>query len=148
MSGRYRTVALQAVGVAVLAAFVFVAFLRPSEPDDLAGIEAPGGGDGPSVVNPEPDDEKKKKGGKKNGKNQNRPTGGRRNDGPRAGGNGGPVTSGPNAPDWVGTDTPPGGTDTPPGGGDAPPDDQYSDLVSLLMKQVGQPALFKEIDDP
>ena len=140
MSGRYRTVALQAVGVAVIAAFVFVAFLRPSEPEDLAGIEAPGGGDGPSVVNPEPDDEKKK-GEKKNGKHQNGPKGDGRNDGPRAGGSARPGTSAPTAPGDV-------GTDIPPGGGDGPPDDQYTDLVSLLMKQVGQPGLFKEIDGP
>ena len=141
MSGRYRTVALQAVGVAVIAAFVFVAFLRPSEPDDLAGIEAPGGGDGPSVVNPEPDDEKKK-GGRKDAKHQNGPNGHGRNDGPRAGGNGRPGSNAPTAPDDVGTDIP------PDGGGDGPPDDQYTDLVSLLMKQVGQPGLFKEIDGP
>ena len=60
MSGRYRTVALQAVGVAVLAAFIFVAFLRPSEPGDLSGIDAPGSGDSPTVATP-PDDDKDKR---------------------------------------------------------------------------------------
>jgi hypothetical protein len=42
MSGRYRTLALQAVGVAVLAAIVYLAFLRPSDPDPLMGITGPG----------------------------------------------------------------------------------------------------------
>ncbi|MDX6585707.1 MAG: hypothetical protein QOI31_180 [Solirubrobacterales bacterium] len=135
MSGRYRTVALQAVGVAVLAAFVFIAFLRPSEPGDLAGIDAPGGGDSPAAVTP-PDDDKEK-GGKKGGKDKNGPNGNERSNGnDRRDGNGPP-----NGPD---DDE----TDTPPDGDDGPDDDQYTDLVSVLMKQVGQPELFKEIDVP
>ncbi len=137
MSGRYRTIALQAVGVAVLAAFVFVAFLRPSDPGELAGIDAPGGGDEQTVV-PPPDDGKEK--GKKGGSDQNGPGGNDRSDGPgaigidRGGGSGlvGPADDG----------TVPSGDDVGPG------DDQYDDLVSTLMKQVGQPELFEEIDEP
>ena len=81
MSGRYRTIALQAVGVAVLAAFVFIAFLRPSDPGDLAGIDAPGGGDEQTVV-PSPADGKEK--GKNDGSDQNGPGGNDRSDGPGA----------------------------------------------------------------
>lgn len=134
MSGRYRTVALQAVGVAVLAAFVFIAFLRPSEPGDLTGIDAPGGGDGPTVVNPGPPDKRNK--GRKNGDDKNRLNG---NDRP-----GGPGASGS---DRRGGGDPGGGPGTPPSGdGGGPDDDQYTDLVTVLMEQVGRPSLFREID--
>jgi hypothetical protein len=139
VSGRYRTVALQAVGVAILAAFVFVAFLRPSEPDDLSGIEAPGGGNGQTVV-PPPDHEKKK-GGKKGGNGHHKPNRGDRSNGTRANSNDRPGSGGGSPPD----DT---GTGTPPDGDGGPDDDQYTDLVSILMKQVGQPDMFKEINVP
>ncbi len=35
---------------------------------------------------------------------------------------------------------------SPPATG--PDDDQYTDPVTVLMKQVGEPGVFKEIDDP
>jgi hypothetical protein len=139
MSGRYRTVALQAVGVAVLAAFVFVAFLRPSEPSDLSGIEAPGADDGPAVVKADPDDGDKNghKGAHKNGDAQG-PGGNRGQDGPRADGNEG--RGGPGGPGDGGTVTPPDG--------DGPDDDQYTDVATVLMQKVGIPNIFREIDDP
>ncbi len=43
MSGRFRILALQALGVAVLAAVIYVVLLRPSEPGDLTGITTHGG---------------------------------------------------------------------------------------------------------
>lgn len=141
MSGRYRTVALQAVGVAVLAAFVFVAFLRPTEPGDLSGIDAPGGDDGPTVVKTPPDDKKggKNKGDKKDGNSQSRSKRNDRSNGPRSNGNGKRGGGPSKAPD---DDV------TPPDDSGGPDDDQYTDLVSLLMKSVGAPELYKEIDDP
>ena len=133
MSGRYRTVALQAVGVAVLAGFIFIAFLRPSEPGELSGIDAPGGGGESTAVNP--DDVKGKKDGKLKGEEQNRRAGGDPANGPQA--NGAGAGSGADGPS---------DTLAPPDGG--PDEDQYSDPVSVLMEEVGEPELFKEIDVP
>lgn len=132
MSGRYRTVALQAVGVAVLAAFIFVAFLRPSEPGDLSGIDAPGSGDSPTVI--APPDVGDKKGERNRGDDQ-----GKKGDsnGSGSNGSGAPRSSGSDDADDSSTQP-----DTGPG------DDQYTDLVTVLMKQVGEPGLFKEIDGP
>lgn len=146
MSGRYRTVALQAIGVAILAAFVFVAFLRPSEPGELSGIDVPNGGDdGPSVVNPDDGNDKKKKGGNRDKgdgkakKSQNRPKVDDRTNGPR--GNDSQQPGGGGVPQA-------GGVQIPPSGEGGPGDDQYTDLVSALMKQVGEPTLWREINDP
>ncbi len=171
MSGRYRTVALQAVAVAIIAAFVFIAFLRPSEPGELAGIDAPGGE--PSVDSPDPgddkdDDDRGNKG--KKGENGSREVDDRRgqdpNSGPRDSSGAGSITAvgagtvtavGAGTVTVVGTGTVTAvGTGsgnarvpaTPPGGDDDPRDDQYTDLVSVLMKEVGDPALFREIDAP
>ena len=36
----------------------------------------------------------------------------------------------------------------PSDGDSGPGDDQYTDLVSVLMEEVGEPDLFKEIDEP
>ena len=137
MSGRYRTVALQAVGVAVVAGVIFIAFLRPSEPGELSGIDAPGGGDEPTAVNP-PDDDKAKKNGKRQGEDQNRPGGGDPPNARRANGNG---------PSGA-ADSPLDDTLAPSDGDSGPDDDQYTDLVSALMEEVGEPDLFKEIDEP
>jgi len=63
MTGRYRTLALQAVGVAAIAAIIFFTFLRPDTPGDLSGIEAPGSSGGPIVVNPDPNDDQNKNDG-------------------------------------------------------------------------------------
>lgn len=132
MSGRYRTVALQAVGVAVIAAIVFIAFLRPDEPGDLSGIDAPGGEEQP-IVNSPPDDKSKKPGDRSNGNNrrgngQGQSQGSARGDGEQTG-NGGDATS-----------------DDDAFGGDTPPDDQYDDLVTRLLMQVGEPAIIRQID--
>lgn len=145
MTGRYRTVALQAIGVAAIAAFIFFTFLRPDTPGDLSGIEAPGSSGGPIVVNPDPNDDQNKNGG------DNDPP----ELGPR-GMRGGPQTSGglDELGDLGDSDSGPGvvpGGDTPPppggdGDGEDPPDSQYEDLVSRLMEQVGRPSLFREID--
>lgn len=43
MSGQNRTFVLQVAGVATLVAVIFFAFLRPSDPGELSGIDAPGG---------------------------------------------------------------------------------------------------------
>ncbi len=135
MSGRHRTIALQAVGVAVLAAIVFFAFLRPSEPGGLSGIEAEG--NGPTVLHPAPPagKERKKRGGM-----------GRRASGPDRN------SFGPGAPDSpFGGESSEGGIvggDTPSleGGGNTPSGDQYDDTVARLMDQVGLPALHREIE--
>ena len=138
MSGRYRTVGLQAVGVAVLAAFVFIAFLRPSEPNELSRIDAPSGGDDSSIVANPPDDDDDKKGDKKNSKSQNQANANNgRSNGPGANGNDRGIVPA-RSDDVV----------DPPDGDDGPDDYQYTDLVSLLMKRVGEPKLFREIDQP
>jgi hypothetical protein len=137
MSGRYRTVALQVVGVAVLAAFVYAAFLRPSDPGELSGIDAPGRGDGPTVVSPQ-DDDKDKSGKRTRGDHGRRNGEGHMNGAHSHGdGSGGGQPSG---------SVDAGDAAVPPDAG--PGDDQYTDLVSILMKQVGEPGLVKEIDAP
>ena len=78
-----------------------------------------------------------KKNGKTKGEDQNRPGGGDPPSGPRANGNGRV------APRTVLDDTL-----APPDGDSGPDDDQYTDLVSVLMEEVGEPELFKEIDEP
>ena len=50
--GQSRTFLLQAVAVAVAIGIVYFAFLRPSDPDELAGIQAPGG-DAPTFALPD-----------------------------------------------------------------------------------------------
>ena len=134
MSGQRRSIVLQAIGVAVIAAIIFTVFLRPDEPDGLSGIEAEGGEE-QSVADPKPDKEPKKKGPKNSdGNDQGR--------------------SGPNEPrrpglgDVRGAGIDGADDDIPLGEGDddAPPADQYDDLVTRLMKQVGEPRLYREID--
>jgi len=58
MSSQRRTFVLQAVGVAVVIGVIFFAFLRPTEVDDLSGIEAPGN-DGSTFGVPGESDETK-----------------------------------------------------------------------------------------
>lgn len=141
MSGRYRAVALQAIGVAVLAAVIFVAFLRPSDPGDLSGIDAPAGNEEPEIVIQDPQDDPKRSDGRKrgnkanNGRDRSRQRGGSRARGGQSSGSLGPLA----------VFLPP---DTDGSGGDGPGDEQYTDLVSRLMEQVGAPNLFREIDNP
>lgn len=136
VSGRHRTIALQAVGVAVLAAIVFMAFLRPSEPGDLSGIEAEG--NGPTVLDPAPPEgkEEKKRGGMSQGVSEPDRNG-----------------FGPSALDSsVGSESSSeggivgGDTASLDGGGNTPGGDQYDDTVARLMDQVGRPALYREIE--
>lgn len=138
MSTRYRTVALQAVGVAVLAAVIFVAFLRPSEPSDLSGIEAQGGNEPPTAVNTQPDDEKKK-GDKKNQRDDSKGDSRRQGRNVNRNGNAGQPGGGRNGRgNGRGTgDT--SGSDSLGGNGDTPTGSQYGDLVTRLLQEVGAP---------
>ncbi|MDQ3730167.1 MAG: hypothetical protein M3355_11345 [Actinomycetota bacterium] len=136
VSGRHRTVALQAVGVAVLSAIVFMVFLRPSEPGDLSGIEAEGNGPTALDLPPPEGKEQKKRGDMSRG--ASRPD--RRNGfGPRALDSS--VSGESSEGGIVGGDTP-----SLEGGGNTPSGDQYDDTVARLMDQVGRPALYREIE--
>lgn len=135
--------------MAVIAAFIFLAFLRPDQPGDLSGIEAPGSSGGPIVVNPDPNNDQSKN--KKDGDNEppeRDPRGVR--GGPQP--SGGLDELGDLGEGDFGSGVVPGG-ETPPatggatgGDGEDPPDSQYEDLVSRLMEQVGRPSLFRDID--
>lgn len=138
-AGKYRTVAFQAIGVAVIAAFIFLTFLRADEPGVLSKIDAPGSSGGPIVVNPDAP-------GKK----------GSGNDGDQDPGEGAPREG--SAPSGglddlgdigdSGTQIPEG--DAPPttGGNEGvdPPGAQYDDLVTRLMEDVGGASLYRKID--
>jgi hypothetical protein len=153
MSGRFRTVVIQALGVAIIAAVVFVLFLRPTEPGELSGIDVPNGGDdGPRVVKPGPPGKhgnRRDEGDKSNGTKG----GNVRHNGPSAG-----PADGPGSNDdllnatTIGRGglvfTPPDLEFTPPDDDGGPDDDQYTDLVSTLMKDVGEPTPFREINQP
>lgn len=128
MKARYRTIALQAVGVAVLAAIVFLAFLRPSDPSELTGIEA-GEGPAPVVVDPAPTPRED-------------PPDPKRQD---AGGQAGPAPETDEAAPASPPDTPvpaappaePDGEASPPAGeGETPTGSQYDDLVGRLQARV------------
>jgi len=129
MSRRYRAVALQAVAVLILAAVIFAAFLRPTEPGPLSGIDAPGGRDGPTVAKPgRSDDEMKATKNADPGLNR---------DTPRAEDEepfGGTFPAGPGDDGF-----------TSPGGDGGPTDDQYIDAATLLLKRVARPTL-REIE--
>jgi hypothetical protein len=127
MNTNWRTAGLQAVGVAVAAAAIFLAFLRPSEPLSLSGIEA---GDAPRTQVEPP------KGG----------GGGRRNGGSGGQGSGQAGSSG-GLPGGVGQQPgggiPPPATRQPPpppatDDGDGPSGSQYGDLVARLLARVGK----------
>ncbi|MDQ2675622.1 MAG: hypothetical protein M3Y34_02345, partial [Actinomycetota bacterium] len=79
-SGPRRTFVLQAVAVALAVAIVYFAFLRPSDPDELAGIQAPGG-DAPGLRAPDGE-----KDGKKRDRAQGRSEAGERSQQVRTGG--------------------------------------------------------------
>jgi len=129
VSGQYRTVALQALGVAVIAAIVFVAFLRPDEPGDLSGIDAPGGEEQPNVEVTPPDDSRKKRGNRSNGDRRGNGQGQSQS----SRGNNGRSGNGGSSDDDQTFDE------------DTPPDDQYGDLVTRLLIEVGEPSLVKQI---
>jgi hypothetical protein len=154
-AGRYRTIGFQAVGVVVIAGFVFIAILRPSDPGDLSGIDAPGPDRESRVDRPEdPKDRKDRKDRPKpktrNGDRDGSETGNSRRLGLGAlaalvegVGSGGVGASGSAA---AGAPTVPGGGDGSSGGSGDPPGNQYGDLPGVLMAEVGIPAIFREID--
>lgn len=133
MNGNWRTVAFQAIGVAAVAAIIFLAFLRPSEPTDLSGIDA---GDPPRVqIGPPPEGPGGKNGRRptakppgKNGGNNGNSTRSRRRGG---GGVGGGFTLGGAIQLPLPIVSFPGSrTD------DGPPGSQYGDLVARLLARV------------
>jgi hypothetical protein len=125
VSGRSRTIALQAVGVGIIVVIVYIAFLRPTDPSELSGIDAPGGEEQPLARAPQPDAKRKRGGDDERRDRPRRPSrGASRSDGPA-------------------TDVPPDGGGALDGG--APPDDQYGDAVARLLARVGDPALAREL---
>lgn len=153
-ASRTRVVAFQAVGVALIGAIVFIAFLRPSEPGDLTGIDASGGdgdADTPSIFRPDqPEDDDPE--AKPRSRGNDRP--GRRGSG---GGDGsdlaglGALAALVEDGGSTGSSSAGGGTSPPSlpsggGGGGNPPSNQYDDLPSALMAEVGRPSLFRAID--
>ncbi len=144
---RTKTIAFQAIGVALIGAFVFIAFLRPSEPEDLSRIDAPADGRVDKEPDPRGNGDAKKKTTDGRKKMKQAGPGGR-----SSGGRGALLAalaevgsaSAPGANDAGSVTSPEGGG--PEGGGEDPPDSQYRDLVSTLMEEVGQPALFRGVD--
>lgn len=123
MSQRYRTVALQAVAVLILAALVFVVFLRPTDLGPLSGIDAPGGRDGPIVATGRDDGKKAEKKGNNPDPSRNTP---RAEEGqPR-----GTPPAGPGGTDFISSDDDGG-----------PTDHQYINAAALLMERVEPPPL-------
>jgi hypothetical protein len=114
-----RTFVLQVVAVAVLIGIVYLAFLRPTDDGELAGIEAPGG-DGPALVAPGPEHKKAK-----DPSDARDSRGANARDSSRAGA----------ARSGLG---PASGSELPPVGG--PADDQYTDTATALMEQIKAPS--------
>ncbi len=125
MNTRYRTVTLQAIGVAVLAAVIFVAFLRPSEPSDLSGIEARGGHKPPTASTSQHADKRRHR---HSGRERPKHSSGRQGHNSGMGPSGAGSTGNASGTDSVG-----GGESTPAGS-------QYGDVVTRLLKEVGTPA--------
>ena len=122
MSGLNRTFVLQAVGVAVIVGVLFFAVLRPTELGELAGIDAPGRGDGPTFVIPGND--RKPGNGSDNASNASRNrNAAERQSASTASSAGASVLS------------PAGGSVLSPAG-DGPADDQYTDAATALMDQI------------
>jgi hypothetical protein len=122
MSGQNRTFVLQVVGVATLVAVIFFAFLRPSDPGDLAGIDAPGG-ETPQFGLPGLD--------RNDGDRRNGPADALR--GADRGGSDGTRLVGTRA---VASGTGPTGGPGPSPTGDGPPGDQYTSTAVALMERV------------
>lgn len=126
MRARYRTVAIQAIGVAIVAAFIWLAFLRPSEPDELVGIDA---GEPPRTqTDPSPSD--------RNGQRRERkgPSDGDGDGGARNGRGSPPAAGTPGAGEASG-----GGALVAPAGDrdDTPTTSQYGDTAIRLLVRVG-----------
>lgn len=153
MSGRYRAVALQAVGVAVLAAIVYLAFLRPGEPGPLSGITGPDAG---QQASQEPHSGRKTNGKTKSkgGSNENRRPrkqnsggGASANDSSSPGSGEPGSTAGPSLPPGVaGPPSPVGPSPSSPGtsGGtepidpQTPPGEQYQDTVARIIGKLDE----------
>ena len=116
MSGQNRTFVLQVVGVALLVGIIFFAFLRPSDPGELAGIDAPEG-DAPAFGLPGPDRDGE---GRDGSQGDSRSAGRGRGDGERT------LTSSAASSGGLAT----------PALGDAPADDQYTSAATSLMERV------------
>jgi hypothetical protein len=144
MSGRYRGIALQAVGVAVLASIIYLAFLRPNDPDPVTGIQ------GPDALEQAKTDQRKPDGkGDRGNKRARKP-------GKKANGHSGPAhvsrpgmgpgTGGSDAGRLPGAGVVAGqgpAASEPPGGthGDSPhtpPGSQYQDSVARIRALLGQ----------
>ena len=123
MTARIFPIALQALGVAALGAIVYFAFLQPSDPNPLSGIEVEG--DIPAGVTPG--------NGQATGQRDSKSPAGpaRRGDGARtlAGIRLIPVQPGDPIP------APPGA----PGGGDTPTGEQYDSAVARILGRVAGP---------
>lgn len=123
MTARIFAIALQALGVAALGAIVYFAFLQPSDPNPLSGIEVEG--DIPAGVTPG--------NGQATGQRNSKPPAGpaRRGDGTRTLAGirlipvqpGDPIAAPPGAP---------GGDDTPTG-------EQYDSAVARILGRVSGP---------
>jgi hypothetical protein len=125
MSSRRRTFVLQAVGVAVVIGVIFFAFLRPTDVDDLSGIDVPGD-NGSTFGIPGEGDETKK------GPRSDRSKGNRASDRPD-----------PGEAESFGEAGSPGGAASRLGGdplvppvGDDPVGDQYTSTTTALMNRV------------
>ncbi|CAN5422256.1 hypothetical protein BH10ACT11_BH10ACT11_16310 [soil metagenome] len=149
MSGRYRIIALQAVGVAVLAAIVYLAFLRPSEPNPLSGITGPdarqqannanpGGNKGHHPGRPKSHHQGGKHNGGKPGKRQvTRPGSRGRSAGEKSGASGsGSSQTGSSTPSPLQPGT--GGGVDEPSDPDTPPGSQYQDTVSRITAKLNE----------
>lgn len=131
LRARHRTVALQVVGVVVLAAITYMAFLSPSKPGDLHGIEA-GEGEPPVVVDPTPkppDDPRDRK--RPDAVDPGRPAAPLEVPAPA----GPPSSPTPPLPSEGETTAPP-----PSGDGETPTGSQYDDPVARLLERVDEPA--------
>ena len=124
MTARIFAIALQALGVAALAALVYIAFLQPSDPNPLSGIEVEG--EIPAGVTPG------------SGQAAGRPTGQRNRRSPARHGDGTrtlagirliPVQPGDAIP------VPPGA----PVDGDTPTGEQYDSAVARVLGRVAGP---------
>jgi hypothetical protein len=131
VTARIFAIALQTLGVAALGAIVYFAFLQPSDPNPLSGIEVEG--DIPAGVTPG--------NGQATGQRNSKPPAGpaRRSDGTRtlAGIRLIPVPPGDAIPVPPGDaiPAPPGA----PGGGDTPTGEQYDSAVARILGRVAGP---------
>lgn len=127
-------IAAQTVAVAVLAAIIFLAFLRPADERDLSGIEA--GDAPPRATSPRLGDSPRRDRGSERG--------GEPGQGPAISGSAGaggesPPAGAPGPASGTGTGTGTGGGAAGGAGTDdeTPSDSQYEDAVTRLLDRVG-----------